>query len=250
MRLLISTVIFAAAVAVAVPASAQGTGSSSSTQKPASTAKPKPKKPRAPLGYRAFFTLDTEMMTASQSFRAVTGSSAMIGFGGGGEVLSVWHGLFVRGAVSAASKSGERALVAFGEVIPTGQTVDIGLTTIEIGAGWRMYPKKHPKMALYGGGGLLVARYSETSPNAVGDENVKQSFRGFSVQGGLESALSKVMTFAVEGQYRAVPNAIGQGGVSRTFVEAAGASLSGLSPKEASLGGFTIRVMVGIRIKK
>jgi opacity protein-like surface antigen len=238
MRILIPAVILAAALAAAPPAAAQTTGSSSSTQKTPSKP-PKPKKPpvpRKPIGARAFFIVDAEFMSASQSFSATTGSSTMIGFGGGGEILNVWKSIFARVAFSTASKSGEFGHVVSGEFISTGFPVDFGVNTFELGAGWRTYLKKHPKIALYGGGGLLFVGYSETN-SFEPSLNVSERFTGYSAQGGLEYALSKWLTAGVEGQYRGVPDALGEFAVSKAY-------------GESDLGGLAIRGMVGVRFKK
>jgi hypothetical protein len=239
MRLLMSAVILAAATAVAVPASAQGTGSSSSTKRPKPAAQaPKPKTKKPPVGIRAFFVIDAEMMSASQSFKAVTGSSTLVGYGGGGELLNVWRNLFVRGAVSVQPKSGKRAFVVDGVAISTGIGIDIRVRTTEIGAGWRTPFKKHPKYALFYGGGVLFANYTETSQfQTSADPVVNNSFTGYSVQGGLDAQLSKRIYAAVEAQYRGVPNAFDANGVAGAY-------------GETNLGGFAIRAMIGIKLKK
>jgi hypothetical protein len=241
MRILASSVFLAAAMAVAVPVSAQGTGVSSSTQKkpatPAkpSTPKPAPKpKPKPKLGFRGFFVLDTEMMTASQSFDAITGSSTLIGYGGGGEVVNLWQNLFVRGSFATAPASGERAFVVDGAVIPTGLGIDIALNTFEIGGGWRFPLRKHPTFTPYAGGGVLFVSYSEDSQLSTSTDNVSESFTGYAFQGGVDLALSRLMYVAVEGQYRIVPNALGEAGVSKAF-------------DEKDLGGFAFRVLVGVK---
>ena len=132
MRHVISVLLCSAALAAAVPAAAQGTGSSSSTQKPASTSK-KPV-PKLPIGYRAFFIMDAEFMTASDSFTAVTGSPMVFGLGGGGEVLNVWRKLFIRTAFAASATDGERVFVEDdGTVIPVGLTHRITMQTLELG---------------------------------------------------------------------------------------------------------------------
>jgi hypothetical protein len=235
MRILIPAVILAAALAVASPAAAQATGSSSSTQK--TPAKPKkPPVPRKPIGARAFFVVDTEFMSASQSFSASTGSSTMFGFGGGGEILNVWKSIFARVAFSTASKSGELGHVVDGVFISSGFEADYGVNTTEVGAGWRTYMKKHPKVALYAGGGVLLVGFSQT--NAFEPSlNFSERFTGFSAQGGFEYALSKWLTAGVEGQYRGVPDALGEFAASKAY-------------DESDLGGFAIRGMVGIRFKK
>ena len=116
MRILTSAVILAAAMAVA----ASGVRAGHRVQQfhaEAGRRSPPPAKPPAPkpkVGSRGFFVLDTEMMTASKSFDAVTGSSTLIGYGGGGEVVNLWQNLFVRGSIAVAPTSGERAFVVNG----------------------------------------------------------------------------------------------------------------------------------------
>jgi opacity protein-like surface antigen len=235
MRILTTTVILAAALAVAAPASAQGTGVSSSTQKkPAAAAKPSTPAPKPKMGFRGFFVLDTEMMTASQSFEAITGSSTLIGYGGGGEVVNLWKHLFVRGSFAQASTSGERVIILNGTVIPTGVGIDVGLGTVEVGGGWRFPIRKHPKFTPYAGGGVLFVNYTEDSQFATNTDNVSESFTGYAFQGGVELALTKLIYASVEGQYRLVPDALGDAGVSKTY-------------SETDLGGFVFRVMVGVK---
>jgi hypothetical protein len=182
--------------------------------------------------------LDTEMMTASQSFNAVTGSSTLIGYGGGGEVVNLWKNLFVRGSFAKASANGERVYVLSGNVIPTGVGIDVGLQTIEIGGGWRFPIRKHPQVTPYVGGGALFVKYTETSQFSSGLDNVDESFTGYAFQGGVDIGLGKFMYAAVEAQYRLVPNALGGGG--------------GVADKygETDLGGVAFRVMVGVNLAK
>jgi len=243
MRILIPAVILAAALAVASPAAAQETGSSSSTQKtPSKPAKPKkPPVPRKPVGARLFFNADLEFMSATQSFSASTKSPVFIGYGGGGEILNVWKSIFARVAYSTASKSGipdefGRGHVVSGEFISTGFQVDFGVNTLEVGAGWRTYMKKHPKIALYAGAGALLVAYSETN-SFEPSVNVDERFTGYSVQGGVEFALAKWLTAGVEGQYRGVPDALGEFAVSKAY-------------GESDLGGFAVRAMFGVRFRK
>jgi hypothetical protein len=60
---------------------------------------------------------------------------------------------------------------------------------------------------------------------------------GYSVQGGVEFALAKWLTAGIEGQYRAVPDALGEFAVSKAY-------------GESDLGGFAVRAMIGVRFKK
>ena len=63
---------------------------------------------------------------------------------------------------------------------------------------------------------------------------MNESFTGYAFQGGLDLTLSRMVYAAVEGQYRLVPNALGEDGVSKAF-------------NETDLGGFAFRVMVGVK---
>jgi len=235
MRILTVVVAFVLAAAVAVPAFAQATGTSSSTQKSSLSVRPSGPKPK--IAIRAFGVFDVETMTASQSFDAVTGSSTLIGYGGGADVVNLPGHLFVRGAFMTAPASGERAFVLDGSVFSTGVAIDVGVRTIELGGGFRMPVGKSRKVAPYVGGGLLLVTYTETSATATALEDVNESFTGYAVQGGLDFALSKWVYAGVEGQYRIVPNALGDGGVSKLY-------------GETDLGGFAIRVMVGVNLKR
>ena len=240
MRILSSILVFAAALAVTVPASAQGTGVSSSRQKKPATAKqtaPKPPAPKPRLGVRGFFVLDAEAMTASQSFKAITGSSVMIGYGGGGEVANLWKTLFVRGSYAQASANGERVFVLSGQVIPTGVGIDVGLRTMEVGGGWRFPLRKHPKYTPYLGVSYLSTHYTEDSQFSTSLDNVSETFSGYAVEAGLDLTITKLIYAAVEGQYRLVPNAIGGDGVSKTY-------------GDTDLGGLAVRVMVGVNLTK
>ena len=48
-------------------------------------------------------------------------------------------------------------------MIPTGVGIDVGLRTIEIGGGWRIPIRKHPKFTPYAGAGVLFVNYTEKS---------------------------------------------------------------------------------------
>src|SRR5438045_4073895 len=138
--LLASLFVVSVCLAAPVSAGAQATGTSSSTKKP-STGQPKPnkpKKPKLPVEYRVFGVFEPQLMLASNTFNAVTGSSLMLGYGGGASVINVWSQLFIRGGVTFASASGQRGFVVDGAFLPNGLTTSLSLRTIELGAGWRM----------------------------------------------------------------------------------------------------------------
>lgn len=251
MRAYIRLAVFAAALAVPVSSLAQtgpvvggpqpaDRGQSGSQPKPPQTKvvkPPKPKKPpvpRLPLGVRAYGLVDAELMTAADSFTAVTGSSMMLGYGGGADIQNIWRKIFLHAAVAMASKSGERGFLIDGTFVPTGFPVTIATRTTEIGGGWRVWDPKKPNRAINIGGGLLVVGYKETSEFALPAENVDESFHGYYAQFGLEYNIGKRFTWGVEGQYRTIGSALGVGGVSK-------------ATGDTDLGGIVIRGVFGIR---
>jgi hypothetical protein len=176
-------------------------------------------------------------MAASSSFNAVTGSSTTLGYGGGAGVLNVWKKLFIRGGITFASGSGERGFVVDGGFVPNGIATSLNLRTIELGTGWRTPLKKHPKNAVYVGGGLVLLNYSDTSDFATGDENVSESFTGFGGEVGIDMTLSKRTVFSLEGQYRTIPSNPSTNSIQYAF-------------NETNLGGFAIRAMFSISFTK
>ena len=177
--------------------------------------------------------LDGTEMAAADSFNAVIGKSRITMPGGGLEVLSLWKGLFIRGAFSSVKETGSRVVVFDDEVISLGIPVTIELQPLEVAAGWRFRPLFR-RLTPYIGGGLLRMSYKETSDFAVEDENTNETFTGNVVFGGLELSLVSWVMAGAEVQYRSVPDALRGGGVSELF-------------DETDLGGVTVRVLLGIR---
>jgi hypothetical protein len=210
------------------------------TQKPAAQAtKPKPA-PKLPLGFRAFADVDMTKMAASSTFNAVTGSSTMLGFGAGAELLNVWKRLFLRGGFQTGSTDGFRGFLTPEGFVSTGIPIDISVTNVELMAGWRSYLKKHPKGAWYVAGGLVTGSFSQTSPDADSTEDDSASHPGFGILGGFEWVVrdkkNKIVA-GFEAEYKTIGGVLGVGGISKAF-------------NEDDLGGFTIRGLIGIRIRK
>lgn len=185
----------------------------------------------SPVGVRAWFGLDFNTMSASDSFDAVLGSAQLLGFGGGADV-TVWKNAFARVSFSRAKKDGERAVIFNREVIPIGVPITVSYTPIEIGGGWQ-FPLAGG-VRPYAGAGLFRLRYKEESDFGVPDDSVDLSKNGYVVFGGVEVPVWQYVIVGGEAQFRSVPDAIGTGGVSRDF-------------EEKNLGGFTLRVLFGLR---
>jgi opacity protein-like surface antigen len=188
------------------------------------------------VGVRVFFLLDRVAMNASESFKATLDSSSLTGFGGGVDVTRLWSGVFVRGAFSRLSGDGERVVVVDGEAIPLGFPLEVTMTPLEIGGGWRQAIDPSRRTEAYAGAGWLRLKYQEKSGGTGADatEDLDESFNGMLFFGGVDFDLSKGFMVGFEAQYRSVPDAIGEGGVSREF-------------DETNLGGFAIRFVVGFR---
>lgn len=186
------------------------------------------------MGLRLFGYVDIESEAAKKSFKAVTGSSILIGFGGGLELTHLAGPLFLRFAYGQASHSGER-VIAFGDdVFSTGIPIKVKKSPLEAGVGFRGgNPEK--STAFFVGGGLLLLRYQETTEQfADASDNTSQMFTGFNAFGGVDLSMGRHFSIGLEGQYRTVPNAIGETGVSKTY-------------GEKDLGGFGARVSFGFK---
>ena len=217
---------------------------SGGTQKPpAQTAKPapKPKTPKLPVGFRFFGTFESMSMAASDTFEAQGGSSMVVAYGAGGEILNIWQKLFVRVAYSTGSIEGTRGFVIDGDFVSNGIPLKLGVKNFEIGAGWRSYLKKYPWMAWYVAGGLNMASNSQESPDPEIGDNTSKSGNGFAGTFGMEFALQKKaknpLFVGVEGGFRTVGGVLGESGGSEGF-------------GESDLGGFSIRGLVGLRFRK
>ena len=86
------------------------------------------------------------------------------------------------------------------------------------------------RLSHYIGGELAAGAGEELSLNPSNTNDVVAS----TPVGGVEVTIWKWIIAGAEGQYRAVNNALGEGGVSEVF-------------NEKSLGGPVLRVLIGVR---
>lgn len=183
--------------------------------------------------FRAYVMLDHTALAAPDTFDAIVSKSSLRMIGGGGEAF-IWKGLFARVAFSSTTETGSRAEVYNRDVIPLGIPLTVELRPLELAAGWRFDSTARARIVPYAGGGLLRMGYKETSDFAMGDENTSATFTGGVVFGGVEVRPVSWLIAGAEVQYRSVPNALGDGGLSEAF-------------DEHDLGGLTVRVLFGIR---
>jgi hypothetical protein len=193
-----------------------------------------PARPSPAPGLRAFYFYDQNTMAAADTFNAAFGTSEMTAHGGGIEILSIWDGLFARFLYSVGEKEGSRAVVVDGEPISVGIPLTVRMAPAEFGMGWRFVGLIPQRIEPYAGISFLRLSYREQSEFSSDDENIDESFNGYSLFGGIDVTLADWVNVGVEAQYRGVPNALGKGGLSAEF-------------GESDLGGTTVRFLVGIR---
>jgi opacity protein-like surface antigen len=193
------------------------------------------------IGVAVYGAFDFQRMTAAESFEAVLGKPTMIGVGGGVEVLRLFGDLFARVGVSVSRATGTRVLIVDDDVIEFDPPIALEVTAmpIELAAGWRFTPRARPgrpasRLTPYVGGGLLLMRYREATEFDQDDEGQFASFSGYLAFAGFDFPIAGPLAFGAEVQYRTVPGALGEGGVSAHF-------------GDTDLGGLVFRVMVGFR---
>lgn len=228
MRTLLASLSFVLGAA-AVPAAAQTVPAAEQT---VGARPPVRQAPRNRVGFRVYFFTDSSSIDAKETFDAVFDKTRIVARGGGGEVLNLWRGVFARVGVSSTTLEGTRVIVVDGQVIPLGIPLTLKMTPIEIGAGWRFAGVAPPWFTPYIGAGMVRLGYDESSAFAQPGENLNESFTGYSVYGGADVRLWRLLTAGAEVQYRTI-DAIGEGGVSQAF-------------GESNLGGVTLRVLIGI----
>lgn len=208
---------------------------------------PKPTIPRRTPkpGVGAFVLFDNEWMTAKDTFDAVFEKSTLAGPGLGGEAFNLFRGLFARVTYSKTTENGTRVSIVNGETLPLNIPLELKLSTTEVAGGWRVpfgQPRRTgvpavlraPRLHAYGGGGFLFVSYRESSSFAETGDDSRESFTGYTVFGGVDVTIWKLIYAGAEAQFRIVPDALGEAGASKEF-------------GETDLGGVVVRVLFGLR---
>jgi hypothetical protein len=183
------------------------------------------------IGGRVFGWGDWQQMTAKKSFDAVIGGSAISGAGGGTEVHRVWRGVFVRASVSQLKARGERVFVYDDTVFPLGIPMNITMTPLELGGGWRFKPVGG-RLVPYVGAGALSVKYEEASEGDVDSDSVNETYPGAVVFGGIDVSVWRFVSAGAEVAWRTAT------------VKDPGGALAAFGEKD--LGGISVRVMVSI----
>lgn len=170
---------------------------------------------------------------ASDSFDAILGTHSGTIVGGGATVGLPWGGLFLDIGAWLYSADGERVLVLDGQVYPLGIPVDVKAVPLEISAGWKFRLRRMPKLIPYAAAGYTSMGYKETSSFAGRGEDVDERFGGYHLRGGAEFKLRRWLGVAGEVAWTTVPDALGEGGVSKAF-------------NDDNLGGTSLRARITV----
>lgn len=183
---------------------------------------------------RGFAEAGVTTFTASQSFKAVLGSSSGPLFGGGGGVVVARH-IFIDVTAARFQKDGSRVFVFNGQVFNLNIPTTIRVTPLDVSGGYR-FASGSSRVVPYAGGGVSWRKYEETSDFAAAGENVNETFHGYHVVGGAEFRVNGWFGVAGEAKYTAIPNALGKdpNGVSAQYGE-----------KDLGGGTFVVKAVLG-----
>ena len=220
-------------VCVAVPATAGAQPAADSPQaKPRPARAPAPKRPVRKVTIGGYGSIGSTAFTAADTFDAVLGTAKGKTLGGGVSVGLPWGGLFVDVGAWRFSDRGQRVFVSGGQTFGLGIPVRVTVTPLEVTGGWR-FRRLAKRVVPYVGGGISSYAYTESSDFSVSGEDVSERFAGFHLLGGAAFKLSKWLGLAGEAVWATVPDALGDGGVSKAF-------------GDSDLGGTSVRLKVTV----
>lgn len=192
-----------------------------------------------PVRIAVYGTAGVFNATAADSFEAILDTTSGTDIGAGAQVAlqtGMLRGLFVQVDASRFEETGQRVFIFNREVFPLGIPLTVGLTPIEVSAGYRFSPGRRvggrpvrSRLAIFGGGGIGSVGYKETDE----DEVINERFTAYHVMGGVDVTVWKMVQVGAEARWRTVPDSLGVGGVSDEF-------------NETDLGGTTFRIRFGV----
>lgn len=185
-----------------------------------------------------------EKLAAHDSFETIAGSASPAIFGGGLEA-TLPRDIFASVRASRLRMSGQRVFLFEGEQFNLGIPTTIVVRPLELTVGYRfdssmpalipLRRRRQSRLIPYAGAGVGWYRFEESSAFAEPDEDVRETFIGFHVLGGVVIPLRRWLGVGAEGQWSTVPDALGQN--TNSVSQALG---------ETDLGGLTVRVKVTV----
>jgi hypothetical protein len=192
-----------------------------------------------PVRIAVYGTAGIFSATAKDSFTAILDTRSGTDVGVGAQIAlqsGKLRGLFVQVDASRFEETGQRVFVDDREVFPLGIPLTIGLTPIELSAGYRFNPSRRvrgavvaSRIAVFAGGGVGSVGYKETDDA----DTFSERFTAYHVMGGADVRVWRRIQVGAEARYRVVPDSLGVGGVSDEL-------------NETDLGGTTFRVRIGV----
>lgn len=177
---------------------------------------------------RAFGHAGGTLFTARDSFETILGGTFGTVYGAGGQIAFP-KGVFAQVSLDRFRETGSRVLVSGSQVFRLQIPDTVTVTPIQLTVGYR---DNGSRVAVpYLGAGLGWHLLSEESPTLSGAERVNNRHIGYHILGGAEFPIWSWLWVAGEIQWAAVPNALGDTGVSAVF-------------DENDLGGTTFRFKV------
>jgi hypothetical protein len=174
-----------------------------------------PAAPNDPLLIRGFGLAGGTLFTARDSFDTILGSAFGGVFGGGAQV-AFGNGLYAQVAVDRFRKTGSRALISGEQIFRLGIDHVIEVTPLQVTVGYR--DPRAVRTVGYFGGGIGSHALKETTAD-LPDADVDDTHIGYHVVGGAEFRMTSFLWLAGEVQWSAVPDAMGERGVSAAFAE-------------------------------
>jgi opacity protein-like surface antigen len=170
------------------------------------------------IGGLAYVTYGPTVFDATDSFKAVTGTSTRSGLGLGGNITGLWRGVFVDVGLSRQKLTGQRVFIDGGTVYPLGVPVTVTMRPLDMAAGWR-FAVDRGRVSPYVGAGMTIIAYEETSAFALDGDEVRENEAGALVLAGVDIAVWRWVQLGGDVRYRAVTGGLGLGGVSQVFDE-------------------------------
>lgn len=192
-------------------------------------AKPATPRPRGPgLLIRGFGQFGFMRFTATQTFNAIFDTDTTWIPGAG--VQAIWpNGSFASAEAEFYELTGQRAFINNGQVFRLGIEDEIRVIPISATFGYQFLRQSAARP--YAGAGFGVHLYRERSQFAQTDEDVSERFAAFHVVAGVDFLTRQHVSAAIEAQYTAVRDSIGESGVSQVF-------------EDKDLGGFVVRMKI------
>jgi hypothetical protein len=209
-----------------------GTQAFAQAARPAQRPEPPPLPPPT-LEISGVAMLGLTSFTATESFDAALDSHVGSIFGGGVKVGLPLGGLFVGVEAWHFGHVGERVFLFEGKDFSLGIPLEVTITPIELSAGWQFRFRRAPRFRPYVSGGISSYAYREVSDFATDAENLEERFTGYHLAAGAEFPIERWLGVGWELNWTSVPDAIGEGGVSKAF-------------NETNLGGTSLRMKITI----